>query len=1225
MHVAALLGAVVALLPQSSATIFTPKWSNCLGSYQPVAPQQYQLLVDNVLATLVPGRQAARQNLVGDHDDVLRIDILGRALTNLKGYNETSQKLATLFTTTTEAGIMQYTSTSYACNSLWPANASAPNDGPNNFCPIDIGFPTGAYGINVSVPLYNIHALTTLRTEIHVVDASDPALSLLCLQVSVVPYEENSWPYQVFLWVPAAIAIAYWIVTWSARFAAGWVIGLDRNDQAQREAHMLKWGTMLISGLSGERLGASAALLRFVTPSLRDIVHHIQFVTMLGMIRVNWPGFFYAIVTQSAWANLVWNVSVVSNEHQSVYPTNWSAPDSMKNHITDPAHALYLNESAKPRLLDLDWTPDGMLSWARMVGLRPQDLFGTCLTLFLMLAAVIVVFSLLMWLIHWLTEAFGPDRSKQVTARSKHIPRHSSGGISATTMGSKEWNQSGDLITPKHGGLRHTGQAKATVPSRWHRTRRRFMPRGEAGAFHFSALYGNLLRLIITFHFPVTAFSIYQLSLKSASIVSKVFAALAFSVISVFIPTFILFKISRTPTGKLYDAARTLLALGTMYNVYEPEKQLYRALPLFGSLASGIVIGAGQKSGLAQTIVLIVVELASFMTTTFWSPWGQGASMGAFVFFVSVVRIASIVLTMVMAKEVNAGGTPGQWITYVILLLQAIVFIFLFLMVLTKIVEGLIRLFGRSPFDESNHPIDGGIFAAIMDLDCLNGVRGGKAAARRRRKRNSRLLQQNVSVVGSLTTQMMLDRHSQGVERMSYPLLDSDHDHGHGPRGSYMAVNNPGMSSVNDFGGRRSVSDQGSMLTLSDENRAAESWAPMSYYGNAQPLGSPSTGTTPVASPRLSGGHFNSGGPSIRVTKSDDQHQVLKHTRAYSSSAIMEELSSPSMQPTASPPMRSSSTSPGIGTVYPPTVGARPDRTVGRPPPLAISRRRSLNNITIEAEEHERANSHKRRSWSSGNWFTKSSSGLNVADDSGSDDEPGPPGPARRRARLSQGDLLDEVYQQPPPSRGWKALFSRKNRTMDEQERTENSVRKAVAMNVSGAILAGVDAPPLPRGPSTFKVQRKGMGRGMPTPRPPRSDSGEMTSAPLLTAPPRSFNVRRKGDGPDRLPTPSGSSMSHLIKEEDEEFIASGPPSSYHGLPSSYHDTRQHHRPSVTSFGSNEMLHDGRGPNSGRRISQGPSPASTPVPGLSERRPRPESEDSLGYSAAMFVPLNDRS
>jgi hypothetical protein len=32
--------------------------------------------------------------------------------------------------------------------------------------------------------------------------------------------------------------------------------------------------------------------------------------------------------------------------------------------------------------------------------------------------------------------------------------------------------------------------------------------------------------------------------------------------------------------------------------------------------------------------------------------------------------------------------------------------------------------------EESTSPLDSGLFAAIMDLDCLNGVRGGKAAQR---------------------------------------------------------------------------------------------------------------------------------------------------------------------------------------------------------------------------------------------------------------------------------------------------------------------------------------------------------------------------------------------------------------------------------------------------------------------------------------------------------------
>lgn len=219
----------------------------------------------------------------------------------------------------------QYTQSSYLCNSIFPANMTEPYFGNQTFCPL----AGGDFGLNVSVPLYNVHALATLHTQIRGVDSSEPAQTLFCIDIHVTPYKANSWPFQLFLWFPAAIAMAFWVTTWAARFAAGWVVGVDRSTMARREVTLLKWGTMLISGMSGERFGVSTALLRFgmfdvfvaplrpkalvanlfpVTPGLRDIMYHIQFVTMLGMIAVSWPSFFYTIVAQSAWADLVWSM-----------------------------------------------------------------------------------------------------------------------------------------------------------------------------------------------------------------------------------------------------------------------------------------------------------------------------------------------------------------------------------------------------------------------------------------------------------------------------------------------------------------------------------------------------------------------------------------------------------------------------------------------------------------------------------------------------------------------------------------------------------------------------------------------------------------------------------------------------------------------------------------------------------------------------------------------------
>lgn len=149
----------------------------------------------------------------------------------------------------------------------------------------------------------------------------------------------------LFLWLPAALAIGFWVSSWASRFAAGWVVGrmMDHPEGegltaageiegwGKNGGKSRKWGTMLISGLSGERLGVSGGLLRFsescqscgtefgtlidgspllvrryshqnkhywiliftyvVTPGFRDVLWHLQFCAVLGMMAVRWPDF----------------------------------------------------------------------------------------------------------------------------------------------------------------------------------------------------------------------------------------------------------------------------------------------------------------------------------------------------------------------------------------------------------------------------------------------------------------------------------------------------------------------------------------------------------------------------------------------------------------------------------------------------------------------------------------------------------------------------------------------------------------------------------------------------------------------------------------------------------------------------------------------------------------------------------------------------------------------
>ncbi len=70
-------------------------------------------------------------------------------------------------------------------------------------------------------------------------------------------------------------------------------------------------------------------------------------------------------------------------------------------------------------------------------------------------------------------------------------------------------------------------------------------------------------------------------------------------------------------------------------------------------------------------------------------------------------------------------------------------------MLICKILEGLIRLFGNVRFDESKHSLDGGLFAAF-----------GGLRARKHRRRGKPSTTRTTSGHGSVNTQMMLDRYS---------------------------------------------------------------------------------------------------------------------------------------------------------------------------------------------------------------------------------------------------------------------------------------------------------------------------------------------------------------------------------------------------------------------------------------------------------------------------------
>ena len=317
--------------------------------------------------------------------------------------------------------------------------------------------------------------------------------------------------------------------------------------------------------------------------------------------------------------------------------------------MNDPASPIFINSSAPNFLFQLPSNAStGIESFAYAVGVRPQDLFGICLSLFLAIIAATIVLSVAVWLIDWTGSLVSGNCSSSAPGISgTRSPRYSSA--------SKDLLDGvGQLLSEENRSA--SGHALFRTTSRFPLFGRTWWrPRSSSVSFHGSVLQGNLIRILILFHLPVTIFSCYQMTRgrPHASLASIVLAAISFGVFSVLLPVVLVLRLSFTNTTKLYDETWTLLSLGPLYNHYRHGSQLFACLLFATNLAFGLTIGCGQKSGTAQAIVILVVEVISALGTSVWLPWGHGASMGLISFLFCVARIVIAVLLVILTPIVR--------------------------------------------------------------------------------------------------------------------------------------------------------------------------------------------------------------------------------------------------------------------------------------------------------------------------------------------------------------------------------------------------------------------------------------------------------------------------------------------------------------------------------------------------------------------------------------------
>ncbi|KAF9450173.1 hypothetical protein P691DRAFT_665912 [Macrolepiota fuliginosa MF-IS2] len=682
----------------------------------------------------------------------LNLTVLGDSPLPIQGFVSGSESLSTLFTTTSVLTLNAWTNSSYLCNALRPPSPLPPLDNSSvspTYCPI----PAGPFAFSASVPWGRDRALTTLITRLRAVDPAGQ--ELVCVDVTTTPLEpsEGEGPYgdaRVILWASVALAAAYWAVVGVARVASAWGRGVNRSGRGVW-GKVQSGGFILASAISGERLAASPALIRFCTPSMRDVIFHTQWCAALAMVAVQWPPFVYPLLTQTAWSTLSFNITLTDplglHRWNPLSTLPYSPPSTFSDQLADPSSPLYINPTIPNALFALPQNAsDGIQSFAYAVGVRPQDLFPNCLILFLAIIGATIVLSLLLWALDYFMVVVvfkSTSRQNYATALSRTRSPAFGASVSSRSVMNKDQGdvptspipgeESKSLTGHSTGGNSLFGvgtRAVGTHRSWWRR-------RTDIGSFHGSVLLGNLVRILVLFHLPITVFSVYQMVQHGPDVshTSIALAALSFAIFSIIIPLHLVLRVTFTTTNKLYDETRTLLSLGPLYNHYRHGSQMFATLLFATNLAFGVTIGAGQKSGTAQAIIILVVEVVSALGTSVWLPWGSGASMGLISFLFCVARIVIAVLLVILTPTISIGPGPGGWVAYGILIILALVYLALLLMLLVKLIEALVRIVGGAGFDRSRHVIDAGLLGALGLIGCC----GLRARSKKRRRKSKRI------------------------------------------------------------------------------------------------------------------------------------------------------------------------------------------------------------------------------------------------------------------------------------------------------------------------------------------------------------------------------------------------------------------------------------------------------------------------------------------------------
>ncbi|WFD33675.1 hypothetical protein MCUN1_000488 [Malassezia cuniculi] len=538
----------------------------------------------------------------------------------------------------------------------------------------------GAVGISVAAPINSTFYQHSLLLQVQIVDGSTPPRLLGCVDVTPIQFDYSRREWKAMIWIPFAAALGFLLLATIARVSTA--VSSLRRKYGHAQLHLV-----LLVALSGHQLLRYPALRNFVWPGFGEVLKLAQFGAALILVRTAKPVYYYLLGQWASWSLLAgigglqfrtFGDEAEENIYNATSPLIQEPFASAMTRNSSSPLAMYPDEPS--RLPNFSGTRHGFSAYARAAGVPLHGFFvRTMVVWFAMLAGVIAV-SLVVLFIGMVLKSRSPDN--------------------------------GDFaFRPLHGEV--TVDQMASYPLDGRQPSRTFWKRFST---HFAVLHGNMARLVMFFHLPITMMGAFGLSNSEGLPAAKIAPGITFGCFAVLLPGYLVWNVLHLPTNKLYNDRETFLMFGPLYNMYTPTREKFVAVVFLHSFLLGTVVGVECMSGSVQISCVFVIEVIYAILRLIWHPEGRETAAVPFQMLGDAIRVMLVLVSFVSQPRIVTTwhslvrySTVFSSILYACFHLLVLIWIF-------RVIELVLRIVYRISFDHSVSESSRGLFGVVRTI-----------------------------------------------------------------------------------------------------------------------------------------------------------------------------------------------------------------------------------------------------------------------------------------------------------------------------------------------------------------------------------------------------------------------------------------------------------------------------------------------------------------------------